>query len=71
MCLKCFRFVWPVKIRTYEDLYRLALQRRMIAENPCADVVELDTDHTPRLSMTGELAQALHRFATHPFPLTA
>jgi hypothetical protein len=24
-----------------------ALQRRMIAENACADVVELDTDHTP------------------------
>jgi pimeloyl-ACP methyl ester carboxylesterase len=41
------------------------LQRRMIAENPCADVVELDTDHTPQLSMTDELANALHRFATH------
>jgi len=42
-----------------------ALQRRMIAENPCADVVELSTDHTPQLSMTEELAQALHRFALH------
>jgi pimeloyl-ACP methyl ester carboxylesterase len=42
-----------------------ALQRRMIAENVCADVVELDTDHTPHLSMTDELAQALQRFATH------
>jgi len=42
-----------------------ALQRRMIAENACADVVELDTDHTPQLSMTDELAKALHRFATH------
>lgn len=41
-----------------------ALQRRMIAENPCADVVELDTDHTPQLSMTNELANALNRFAT-------
>jgi len=40
-----------------------ALQRRMIAENPCADVVELSTDHTPQLSMTEELAQILHRFA--------
>jgi len=39
------------------------LQRRMIAENPCADVVELDTDHTPQLSVTGELANALNRFA--------
>jgi len=41
------------------------LQRRMIAENACADVVELDTDHTPHLSMTDELAKALDRFATH------
>jgi pimeloyl-ACP methyl ester carboxylesterase len=42
-----------------------ALQRRMIDLNMCADVVELDTDHTPHLSMTDELAEALHRFATH------
>ena len=41
------------------------LQRRMIAENPCAEVVELDTDHTPHLSMTEELAQALLQFAAH------
>jgi pimeloyl-ACP methyl ester carboxylesterase len=41
------------------------LQRRMIAENVCADVIELGTDHTPHLSMTGELAKAFHRFATH------
>jgi pimeloyl-ACP methyl ester carboxylesterase len=47
-----------------------ALQRRMIAENACADVVELDTDHTPQLSMTNELAKALHRFATHSSRLT-
>ncbi len=40
-----------------------ALQRRMIAENPCAEVVELSTDHTPQLSMTEELAKALHGFA--------
>jgi len=43
----------------------LALQRRMAAENACVDVVELDTDHTPHLSMTKELAEALDRFATH------
>lgn len=43
----------------------LPLQRRMIAENLCADVVELDTDHTPHLSMTDELAKTLDRFATH------
>ena len=41
------------------------LQRRMVAENPCADVIELDTDHTPQLSMTNELAKSLHQFATH------
>lgn len=40
-----------------------ALQRLMIAENPCADVVELDTDHTPQLSKTRELTEALSRFA--------
>ena len=39
-----------------------ALQRRMIAENSCADVLELDTDHTPELSMTDELVDALLRF---------
>lgn len=39
------------------------LQRRMIGEVGCADVVELDTDHTPHLSMTSELANALERFA--------
>jgi pimeloyl-ACP methyl ester carboxylesterase len=41
------------------------LQRRMIAENVCADVIELGTDHTPHLSMTNELANVLQRFATH------
>jgi pimeloyl-ACP methyl ester carboxylesterase len=41
------------------------LQRRMIAEHVFADVVELDTDHTPQLSKTKELAEALSRFATH------
>lgn len=40
-----------------------ALQRRMIAENPCVEVVELNTDHTPQLSMTKELAEILHGFA--------
>jgi pimeloyl-ACP methyl ester carboxylesterase len=40
-----------------------ALQRRMISENSFADVVELDTDHTPHLSRTEDLAQALDKFA--------
>jgi hypothetical protein len=43
----------------------LPLQRRMAAENACVVVVALDTDHTPHLSMTKELAEALDRFATH------
>jgi pimeloyl-ACP methyl ester carboxylesterase len=42
-----------------------ALLRRMIGENPCIEVVELDTDHTPQLSMTEALADALVRFADH------
>jgi len=42
-----------------------ALLRRMIAENPCAEFVEFDTDHTPQLSMASELADALNRFALH------
>src|SRR5215813_7562590 len=43
----------------------LVLQRRMIREADCADVVELDTDHSPQLSKTEELAEALERFAAH------
>ena len=39
------------------------LQRRMVAENVCADVIELDTDHTPHLSMPDAVASALFRFA--------
>ncbi len=50
---------------TRDQAIPLPLQRRMIAENPCADVAELDTDHTPHLSRTDELAKALHGFATH------
>ena len=42
-----------------------ALQRRMIAENPCAGVVELDADHTPHLSKPNEVAEALDGFAAH------
>jgi pimeloyl-ACP methyl ester carboxylesterase len=36
-----------------------AIQRRMIAEHPCVNVVELDCDHAPYLSATDELAAAL------------
>ena len=41
-----------------------ALQRRMSAEAHCAATVELDTDHTPQLSMPAELTAALLHFAT-------
>jgi len=41
-----------------------ALQRRMIAENSITNVIELDTDHTPHLSTTAELADALQKFAS-------
>jgi hypothetical protein len=40
-----------------------ALQRRMIAENPCDPVVELDSHHSPVLSATDELVAALDGFA--------
>jgi pimeloyl-ACP methyl ester carboxylesterase len=40
-----------------------ALQRRMIGERGCDKVVELDTDHTPQLSMRRELAAAMEQFA--------
>jgi pimeloyl-ACP methyl ester carboxylesterase len=39
------------------------LQRRMIAENECAGVFELDADHTPQLSRTDDLAKALLQIA--------
>ncbi|HTR26726.1 MAG TPA: alpha/beta fold hydrolase [Terriglobales bacterium] len=48
---------------TRDQAIPLALQRRMIAENPCAEVAELRTDHTAQLSMPDELARVLDRFA--------
>lgn len=39
-----------------------ALQRRMIAERPCADVLELPVDHSPWLSATTDLVDALERW---------
>ncbi len=40
-----------------------ALQRRMIRECGCDHVVEIDTDHTPQLSQTKKLADAMQQFA--------
>jgi hypothetical protein len=36
----------------------------MIREHPCRRVIELDTDHAPYLSATGELAAALVELAS-------
>jgi pimeloyl-ACP methyl ester carboxylesterase len=40
-----------------------ALQRRLVADNPDLDVAEIDADHSPFLSRTGELAAVLGRLA--------
>ena len=40
------------------------LQRRMIAEHPCRKVFELDADHAPFFSATGELVDALLELAS-------
>jgi pimeloyl-ACP methyl ester carboxylesterase len=40
-----------------------ALQRRLVADNPDLDVVEIESDHSPFLSATADLAAALDRFA--------
>jgi pimeloyl-ACP methyl ester carboxylesterase len=37
----------------------LALQQRMVAENPCATVEEIDTDHCPFLSRPNSVARLL------------
>jgi pimeloyl-ACP methyl ester carboxylesterase len=42
----------------------LALQRRMVRENACVQVLEIDTDHAPQLSATAELVDALDKLAT-------
>jgi pimeloyl-ACP methyl ester carboxylesterase len=41
----------------------VALQRRLVADNPDLEVAELDADHSPFLSRPRELAAALERFA--------
>lgn len=46
-----------------------ALQRRMIREHGCEMVVEVDTDHTPHLSRTREVADAMLQFAERLAPV--
>jgi pimeloyl-ACP methyl ester carboxylesterase len=48
-----------------------ALQRRMIGEHPCRNVIQLDTDHAPYLSATDELVAALTELAGGASPLTS
>ena len=51
-------------IHTTEDVaLRPALQLRMIRENPCVEVVEIETDHSPFLSAPAETLAAFNRFA--------
>jgi pimeloyl-ACP methyl ester carboxylesterase len=45
-----------------------ALQRLMLERAGCEEVIELDTDHSPHLSATAELAQVLDRLATRSVP---
>jgi pimeloyl-ACP methyl ester carboxylesterase len=49
-------------VTTADNALPPALQRRMVGEHPCRDVVEIDTDHAPYLSATAELVTALDRF---------
>jgi pimeloyl-ACP methyl ester carboxylesterase len=48
---------------TRDEAIPPALQRRMIESAGVDEVVELDTDHAPHLSRTGELAEILDRLA--------
>jgi pimeloyl-ACP methyl ester carboxylesterase len=43
-----------------------ALQRRMTDESSCSEVYELDTDHSPFLSRTSQLARLLDQIARGP-----
>jgi pimeloyl-ACP methyl ester carboxylesterase len=50
-------------IATQDRAIPTALQRRLVADHPDVDVVELEADHSPFLSRPAELADALERFA--------
>jgi len=53
-----------VYIHTSEDrAIPPALQLRMLREHPCAEVVEIATDHSPFLSAPAETLAAFERFA--------
>ncbi len=50
-------------VSTEDRAIPTALQRRLVADNPDLDSVELEADHSPFLSATTGLAAALDRFA--------
>src|SRR4051794_10805969 len=50
-------------IATQDRAIPTALQRRLVADNPDLEAVELEADHSPFLSRPAELADALERFA--------
>src|SRR3954463_3478358 len=50
-------------VSTEDRAIPTALQRRLVADNPDLDAVELEADHSPFLSATTELAAVLDRFA--------
>ena len=50
-------------VATQDRAIPTALQRRLVADNPDLDAVEIDADHSPFMSRTAELADALERFA--------
>jgi pimeloyl-ACP methyl ester carboxylesterase len=53
-----------VYIHTTEDVaIPPALQRRMLRENPCEEIVEIATDHSPFLSASQHTLDAFNRFA--------
>jgi hypothetical protein len=41
-----------------------ALQRRLIRDHPCQRVIEIEADHAPFFSATGELVAALLELAS-------
>jgi hypothetical protein len=43
----------------------------MADESPCADILELDSDHSPFLTATSQLARLLDRIAREPEPSDA
>ena len=50
-------------VTTKDRAMQLALQRRMIREHPCREVIEVDADHAPFFSATDELVAALDELA--------